>query len=119
MKTIWCDGSGFNGERSGYAIACDDGSEPVIVWEPIDKTNNEREYEAVLTALRDIASKGDQILTDSQLVVNQVNGKWKLKEPKLFSLCVQCKKLLAEKKCTLKWIGRNDNMAGHLLEKKG
>lgn len=57
-------------------------------------TNNEAEYQTLLAALRDlrqrVASAADQlaikILGDSQLVIQQVKGEWKTKEPRLRAL---------------------------------
>src|SRR5947199_6052859 len=60
-----------------------------IYWQPIgDRTNNEAEYYALLKALEMIAEKatgkspgniGEALVrSDSKLVVNQVNGEWRV-----------------------------------------
>src|SRR2546421_2608415 len=60
-----------------------------IYWQPIgDRTNNEAEYYALLKALDLIAEKGTGkvpgnigemlVRSDSKLVVNQVNGEWRV-----------------------------------------
>src|SRR5437870_13840154 len=65
-----------------------------IYWQPIgDRTNNEAEYYALLKALELIAEKttgkgrgniGEALVrSDSKLVVNQVNGEWRVEEEKL------------------------------------
>jgi ribonuclease HI len=79
-------------------------------------TNNEMEYAAVLWALN-IAEDGDIVYTDSQLVVNQVMGKWKVKEQRLAGFCVLAKEKLQSKQVILVWIPREENLAGKVLEK--
>lgn len=113
---IYCDGSGWNGKRSRFAIACEDGRSKIVELKECH-TNNEMEYAAVIQALMGYANPGDEILTDSQLVVNQANGFWKVKEQRLFEFCQRAKELLIEKNCTLNWIPREESRAGHLLEK--
>jgi ribonuclease HI len=56
-----------------------------------EQTNNEAEYNTLLAALKDLRQRSalftDQfaikILGDSMLVINQVKGEWKVKEPRL------------------------------------
>jgi ribonuclease HI len=147
MANIHVDGSGWNGRVSGYAIAFEEqGRFPIVVKNNENKTNNEREYEAIIEALKQAAQEGDVILSDSQLAINQIYGNWKVKEMNLFPLCEgdvilsdsqlainqiygnwkvkemnlfplceEARKLLTEKKCTLKYIERNHNKAGKLL----
>ena len=77
---IYCDSS------TQEACLVPEGRDPIIV--PYDEpvTNNVGEYKAVILALKwaeDSAHSGDlnvSILTDSLLVVNQVNGVWKCKK---------------------------------------
>src|SRR3989442_13297006 len=68
-----------------------------IYWQPIgDRTNNEAEYYALLKALELIAEKttgkvsgniGEALVrSDSKLVVNQVNGEWRVGEEKIIKL---------------------------------
>ena len=61
-------------------------------------TNNEAEYEALIEGLRAVSEwKPDrlEIFLDSKLVVEQVNGRWKVKEARLQSLLAKAKELLA------------------------
>ena len=61
-------------------------------------TNNEAEYKALIEALgclSDEKSPEARIHTDSQLVANQMNGLWKVKDPKLRVLHSEAKKLAA------------------------
>jgi probable phosphoglycerate mutase len=62
------------------------------------KTNNEAEYEALIEGLKAVSEwKPDrlEIFLDSKLVVEQVNGRWKVKEPHLQPLQTRAKELLA------------------------
>jgi ribonuclease HI len=62
------------------------------------KTNNEAEYEALIEGLKAVSEwKPDrlEIFLDSKLVVEQVNGRWKVKEARLQSLLAKAKELLA------------------------
>jgi len=63
------------------------------------KTNNQAEYEALIDGLKAVAEwKPDrlEILIDSKLVVEQVNGKWKVKEPELQALHRRAVELLGQ-----------------------
>jgi ribonuclease HI len=61
-----------------------------------DGTNNEAEYKALIMLLKRIWKLGIEkiiIKGDSQLVVNQVNGKWKCNAEHLASLLSQVKRM--------------------------
>jgi ribonuclease HI len=61
-------------------------------------TNNEAEYHALIEGLKAVSEwKPDrlEIYLDSKLVVEQVNGRWKVKEARLQSLQAKAKELLA------------------------
>ncbi|MCS6910542.1 MAG: ribonuclease HI family protein [Anaerolineales bacterium] len=68
--------------------------QPVRLEFPGEVTNNEAEYQTLLAALRDLRQRlghstgqlAIKILGDSRLVVQQVNGAWQTKEPRLRSL---------------------------------
>jgi ribonuclease HI len=117
MKTIWVDGSGWNGRRSGYAI-CDSTGKNMVVWDDTHRTNNQAEYEALVKALDEFVILEDTILSDSQLVVNQVNGLWKVKNQKLYHQCLFCQDQIKATRSVLRWIPREENKAGFLLEGK-
>ncbi len=66
-------------------------------------TNNEAEYTAVFRSLEWLQafSKTNKITAvtwclDSQLVVNQLNKQWKIKEPRMAALAAACWNLLSE-----------------------
>ena len=61
-------------------------------------TNNQAEYTALITALENLEDHiQDQIIihTDSQLVANQINGLWRVKDPGLSVLFKRAKKQIA------------------------
>ncbi len=114
---IWIDGSGWNGAESKYVVAFEDGNFWIERFNSF-ATNNEMEYQALLSILRGTSIiDGDEIFSDSQLIVYQVNGLWKVKKPHLFPLCQEAQKLLKIRKVTLTWVPREENKAGHLLER--
>ena len=81
-----------------------------------ETTNNVAEYRAVLYGLY-VFPKATEIVSDSQLVVKQLNGEYATKQDHL--------KLLAEKVlrrvknqgrgCKFTWVPRGDNPAGRVL----
>jgi ribonuclease HI len=93
-----------------------------------DKTNNEAEYHALLAALsyitRDIARKGSdvkntRICSDSKVLVNQVNGDWKVEQARLVQLREKAAKIMADMSLRrLVWIPREQNFAGLWFEGK-
>ncbi|GAH25275.1 unnamed protein product [marine sediment metagenome] len=87
-------------------------------------TNNIAEYHALIYALAIAQHIEDDIIikSDSKLVVEQVNGNWKVKDPKLIPLrkdarvLIDMRKQLFNVSTTLVFIHREHNLAGHLLE---
>ena len=77
------------------------------------RTNNEAEYLALITALeylRDIRPAEVEFLLDSELVVKQLNGQYKVKEPRLQSLHGQAIMLLnVVGKHRIRHVRRKDN----------
>lgn len=70
-------------------------------------TNNEAEYDTLIAALQDLLARAAavhvppsqvyvDIWGDSQLVVNQVNGGWKINKPNLLIRCNQVRDLLQQ-----------------------
>ncbi len=83
-------------------------------------TNNELEYLAVIYALEYINNnykhKGVTIYTDSLLVTNQINGKWRVTTERLIPLYNKCIRKMTEK-IKVVWVRRDSNLAGIYLEK--
>lgn len=114
-QVYYTDGSGWNGKISEYAVTDHNGK--IIVKKTLLKeyTSNEMEYDAVIYALQ-IAKDGDTIYSDSQLVVNQINKKWKLKAKNLFARFNYAKELYEKKNVKLIWLPREENLAGKIFE---
>jgi len=98
-----------------------------------DKTNNEAEYHALirLLSLLSASQAGKmsekmhgstqtvRILSDSKLLVNQVNGEWKVEEERLNKLREEARGLIdGIGSVTLEWVPRERNYAGLWLEGK-
>lgn len=78
-------------------------------------THNEAEYLAVIKALKEFPDV-DEIFSDSQLVVNQLNGEWTIKEQRLFDLAEEVWNLVSyAQEVKFTWIPRKQNLAGRLL----
>ena len=93
----------------------------------IKLTNNQLEYYALIYALRSIKGyykNSNPILIihgDSQLIINHIRCKYKVKSKKLIDLYEQVCGLLGElglPPCDLIWVPRAENLAGIELEKK-
>jgi ribonuclease HI len=64
-----------------------------------ETTNNVAEYRALIAALeaaRPFAARRVQVRADSMLVIEQLRGKWKVKQPHLEPLVAEAKALLAD-----------------------
>jgi ribonuclease HI len=77
------------------------------------QTNNAAEYHALLQALQRIADRGEQAVTiysDSELLVRQITGQYRVKSPKLAQLFKQVQLLLLRTPCwNIRHIPREDN----------
>lgn len=88
-------------------------------------TNNQAEYQAVIESLKwlSLQTTKDQKLTanfylDSQLVVNQINGLFKIKDPNLKIKYLEIKKLIANSQLQIAnftYIPREQNSAADRL----
>jgi len=83
-------------------------------------TNNQAEYHALIDGLKAIADwKPDQleVYLDSKLVVEQVNGKWKVKEPELKELHRHATELLKAfgDRVTVRHVDRSQNKGADKL----
>jgi ribonuclease HI len=94
----------------------------------IQVTVNEAEYIALISALtwvdsHDVPDKLIEFKSDSQLMVNQINGTYKCKSPRLGSLkktvwSIARKLIKAGKEISFSWVPREENPAGIYLEYK-
>ncbi len=86
------------------------------------KTNNEAEYTAVIRALEYVKHrniKDANIFCDSQLLVRQLNGEYKVKAKTLITLYKQVKELMDELEgVKFHWINREENSHADSLANK-
>lgn len=77
-------------------------------------TNNEAEYAGLILGLRwslELGLSSLAVKGDSQLVINQASGNWKVKNSRLKCLCSRVRGLMARfDLVTLSWIPRQDNV---------
>jgi ribonuclease HI len=82
-------------------------------------TNNQAEYRALISGLRKVAEWTPEDLLvhmDSELVVKQLNGVYKIKDPTLQSLAAEARKLLnAFPKARLTHVRREKNQGADTL----
>lgn len=109
---IYTDGSG-NGRIAWYNETTGKS------WGGQEKgvTNNQAEYLAIYNALKSTSTENVEILSDSKLVVNQLNRKWHIKDDRLRELFDRIQELISSKKLNVKfvWVRRKDNPAGKYL----
>ncbi len=146
MPTFYIDGQSQGNEQNSLprnakiAIAYTESSGQIdpgkfrIYWQPIgDRTNNEAEYYALLKALTLAEERSTDkttgkvrdgvgeilIRSDSQLVVNQVNGAWRVEDSKLLELSEKARESVKNlRNVRLEWVPREENYAGLWLEGK-
>lgn len=135
LNKIYCDGSGYNGNESKSIFLIDDYkidngfniSIPHIRHSKVSYTNNEMEYDAILEAIVYIRTNESVraitpciILSDSQLVIRQINKQYKIRDKKLIKLNQQLNehlRYLDENQIILfEWIPRTENTAGKILD---
>ncbi len=84
-----------------------------------DVTNNQAEYLALIKALevlRERGIKGAVIYSDSELLVKQIRGEYGVRNPNLKPYYSRVKRLLAGVRVRVRWVPRDRNPAGKLLE---
>jgi len=110
---IYCDSSIYE------ACFVLEGQEPKVIPYKDKLTSNVGEYLAVLLALEEATRRNYEqvhVLTDSLLVVQQVNGTYKTRNPKLLPLRDQIRELLTTLDGKVSWVPREVNPAGKKLE---
>ncbi len=87
------------------------------------RSNNIAEYTALILLLRRLreisrsrASAPSEIRGDSQLVIRQMEGRYRVREPHLVPLWEEARRLATGLPVTFRWVPRGENRAGHLLE---
>ena len=116
---IYCDGAGPgpDGKRSGFAWLREDTGQRHV--ERVDGlTNNQAEYRAVISALKMLRTGTCvEVLTDSLLVVSQLRGDYRIREPRLEKLAAEVQTIVQRKRLSLKlsWVPGAQNLADKLL----
>lgn len=116
---VWIDGS------TTVVCVVIDGFKPVVQAADGARrvTNNEGEYYALIHALKELVSLGmcDQaidIMSDSELMVRQINGQYQIRNERLRALHQEATRLLGLfRRVELKHIPRERNEAGVILER--
>ena len=123
--TIFTDG-GSKGNPGPMTIGIVFQEEGKVIREICKKiglgTNNQAEYTAVITAL-DLAYKLNykiiELRSDSQLLVNQLNGEYKVSSKNIIDLYNKVITLKSKfEKIIFKWIPRNQNTLADSLSNK-
>ena len=112
-------GHQMKANRRGY-ISVVIGDKKLV--EPVGQvTNNQAEYLALIKALKMVLKEGGkevEILSDSELLVKQLKGEYQVRNNALQNLHQEAMSLSNQlEKFSIKWIPRNRNLAGILLEK--
>lgn len=125
MLTIFTDGASLgNPGPMGIGVAIyRDGFRVEELSEYIGiGTNNIAEYTAVIRALEAVHEIGEleiHIKSDSQLVIRQLNGEYKVKDPKLVPLKKRVDTLCHGLKVAFEHIPREKNEEADALSKEG
>jgi len=108
-------GVGYLIYRDGKLVASD--SVPLGV-----QTNNFAEYMALIFALENLAAIGEkscQCFSDSQLLCEQINGNYKVKNPNIMALFVLAKRMVTRlESFTISHVRREENQEADDLAKK-
>lgn len=87
------------------------------------RSNNIAEYHALILLLRRLHERRPShpgeayvIRGDSQLVVGQMEGRYRVRDEKLRPLHDEARRLAADLPVVFRWVPRTENRAGHLLE---
>lgn len=125
--TVYIDGASRNNPgKSGAGVAIKKDGEPVLLegFYLGIKTNNQAEYLALLLALyflNEYASPADTIrlASDSQLLVKQFEGNYRVKNEGLKPLHALAQKLASSLQIELLHVMREDNVQADALANKG
>ncbi|HEX2066065.1 MAG TPA: ribonuclease HI family protein [Candidatus Thermoplasmatota archaeon] len=114
--TLWFDGacSGNPGPMGAGAVVQLEGGRPQVLSQPMGRgTNNEAEYHGLLLGLRHaLAAGADEVVVrgDSQLVLRQLEGAYKVRAENLRSLNEEARRLLGHFAAVrLEWVPRAQN----------
>lgn len=106
-------------QRGGWAaVILEDEKEIHIKGSKENTTNNEMEYMSVIEAFKAVKSGSAlEIYSDSAVVINQIQGKWKINHSHLQILAEEANNLIIEKNLRITWI-KVKGHSGDLLNEK-
>ncbi len=113
--SIYVDGSG--GPNSGYGYFVIESGKSFYEKKP-DLTNNQAEYLAIISALRDFGGSDDEIIiySDSKNTVSQLNHEFAINNERLRTLAREAWELVGGyRSLRLQWVPRKENPAGKML----
>ena len=124
--TIFCDGGsrGNPGPSAIGAVVLDASTDPPALLAEVSEcigitTNNVAEYRALIAGLiaaERFGAKTVHVRADSKLVIEQVKGTWKVKQPHLRPLMMEARQLLARyDEIDLRHVPRAENVAADAL----
>lgn len=93
-------------------VTCEDG-QTIVRNASTPHTSNEAKYLAVLAAVKQLPSV-TEVCSDSQLVVKQLNGEYKVNKPELLRLRDEILRA-ANGRVKFTWIPKEENPAGKVL----
>jgi len=76
-------------------------------------TSNQAEYYAITKALDN--PEATEILSDSQLAISQLNGKYAIRDQKMKRSVMVIWELIKDREVKFTWIPRKENLAGRIL----
>jgi ribonuclease HI len=115
VLSIFVDGSG--GSNSGFGFFVKETGES-FYKKQASITNNQAEYLAIISVLQKFSDTKDEVIiySDSKNTVSQLNHEYAINNEQLRSLAREAWELLAKfQNIKIKWIPRNENMAGKML----
>ena len=113
--SVFVDGSG--GTDAGFGFFVKETGESFYKKEQ-GITNNQAEYKAIIAALEKFLDSGDDVViySDSKNTVSQLNHEFAINSPQLRDLAMKAWVLVGRYgSLQIKWIPRNENIAGKML----
>ena len=115
VLSIFVDGSG--GANSGFGYFIKETGES-FYEKKSDITNNQAEYMAIISVLKNFSGIADEIViySDSKNTVSQLNHEYAINNDQLRSLAREAWELMIKlPNLKIIWIPRNQNLAGKML----
>lgn len=115
VLSVYVDGSG--GPNGGYGFFVKETGESFYEKQP-DITNNQAEYMAIISALKNFSDYDSEIIifSDSKNTVSQLNHEFAINNEKLRELARDAWSLIGKfTNLTITWIPRKENLAGKML----